>query len=231
MRPARFATGRKIPLDLEMIVSYIATMTNAPSPSHPIRQRGRPREFDVDLAIDKAIGVFSERGYHATSVGDLTQAMELTQGSLYKAFRDKKDIYIAAVERYKLVQTQRFEAAVRTGKTGREKLRAAMNFYADACVGLSGGQGCLVVGAAADLTSLDEDTARVVRGAISARETMLGRLVREGQADGSVSNTMDAEALAKTVLCLIYGMRVVGKTGLTKAELNAVVDVAMKVFD
>lgn len=203
-----------------------------PSPSSiHTRQRGRPREFDVDLAIDKAIGVFSERGYHATSVGDLTQAMELTQGSLYKAFKDKKDIYIAAVERYKLVQSRRFEAAVQTGRNGREKLLAGMNFYADACVGPSGGQGCLVVGAAADLASLDDDIARVVRGAIDARENILGRLVREGQADGSVSNTKDAAALAKTALCIIYGMRVVGKTGLTKAELSSVVDVAMKVFD
>ncbi len=214
-----------------MIVSYIAVMTNASLQSPLTRQRGRPREFDVDLAIDKAIGVFAERGYHATSVGDLTQAMELTQGSLYKAFKDKKDIYIAAVERYKLVQTQRFEATVGTGKTGREKLRAAMNFYADACMGQSGKQGCLVVGAAADLASLDEDMARVVRGAISARETILCRLVREGQADGSVSSALDAGALAKTVLCLIYGLRVVGKTGLTKTELDAVVDTAMKVFD
>jgi AcrR family transcriptional regulator len=206
-------------------------MTQQSSSLIHTRQRGRPREFDVDLAIDKAIGVFSERGYHATSVGDLTQAMELTQGSLYKAFKDKKDIYIAAVERYKLVQSRRFEAAVQTGRNGREKLLAGMNFYADACVGSSGGQGCLVVGAAADLASLDDDMARVVRGAIDARENILGRLVREGQADGSVSNVKDAAALAKTALCIIYGMRVVGKTGLTKAELSAVVDVAMKVFD
>ncbi|MET0171714.1 MAG: TetR/AcrR family transcriptional regulator, partial [Agrobacterium vaccinii] len=145
--------------------------------------------------------------------------------------KDKKDIYIAAVERYKLVQSRRFEAAVQTGRNGREKLLAGMNFYADACVGSSGGQGCLVVGAAADLASLDDDMARVVRGAIDARENILGRLVREGQADGSVSNVKDAAALAKTALCIIYGMRVVGKTGLTKAELSAVVDVAMKVFD
>ncbi|WP_320200547.1 TetR/AcrR family transcriptional regulator [Agrobacterium sp. rho-13.3] len=214
-----------------MIVFYIASMTQQFSSSASTRQRGRPREFDVDLAVDKAIRVFSERGYHATSVGDLTQAMELTQGSLYKAFKDKKDIYIAAVERYKLVQTRRFDATVQTGKTGREKLRAAMNFYADASAGQSGGQGCLIVGAVADLVSLDDDMARVVRGAIEAREKALARFAREGQADGSVSKTSDADALAKTALCILYGMRVVGKTGLSRAQLAAVVDTAMKVFD
>jgi AcrR family transcriptional regulator len=212
-----------------MIVFYIERMTS--TVSYPLRQRGRPREFDVDLAIDKAIRVFSERGFHATSVGDLSEAMELAQGSLYKAFKDKRDIYIAALERYRSVQAERFEAAVQTGKTGREKLEAGMNFYADACIGMSGGQGCLVVGAAADLASLDMDTARVVRGAIDAREKTLCRLVREGQADGSVSTAKDAVALAKTALCIVYGMRVVGKTGLAKAELSSVVDIAMTVFD
>ncbi|WHA42091.1 TetR/AcrR family transcriptional regulator [Agrobacterium larrymoorei] len=198
---------------------------------HPNRQRGRPREFDVDAAVDKAIGVFAERGFHATSVGDLTEAMELTQGSLYKAFKDKKDIYIAAVERYKLVQTRRFEAKVQAGRNGREKLLAAMNFYADGSAGQSGKQGCLVVGAAADLASLDEDMARVVRSAIEAREKILARLVREGQADGSVASSGHAEVLAKTALCLLYGMRVVGKTGPSREELSLIVDAAMRVFD
>lgn len=206
-------------------------MSNAPSSTPSLRQRGRPREFDVDLAVDKAIGVFAERGFHATSVGDLSAAMELTQGSLYKAFRDKKDIYIAAVERYRLVQSKRFEAAVQTGKNGREKLLAAINFYADACLGKSGGQGCLIVGAAADLASLDKDMARVVRGAIEARENILARLVREGQADGSVSKAVDADDLARTALCLVYGMRVVGKTGLSRQQLDGIVGAAMTLFD
>lgn len=214
-----------------MIVSYIALMTQSHLISHTTRQRGRPREFDVDQAVDKAIRVFAERGYHATSVGDLTQAMELTQGSLYKAFKDKKDVFIAALERYKLVQTRRFEAAVQPAETGRGRLLAAMNFYADVSAGVSGGQGCLVVGAVADLASLDEDVARVVRGSVEARETIIARLVREGQADGSVCPDRDAAALAKTALCILYGIRVVGKTAPTREELSAVVDIAMKVFD
>ena len=206
-------------------------MTQIASPFATQRQRGRPREFDVDAAVDKAISVFAERGFHAASVGDLTEAMELTQGSLYKAFKDKKDIYIAAIERYKLVQTKRFEAKVQAGKSGREKLMAAMAFYADNSAGSSGEQGCLIVGAAADLASLDEDVARVVRSAIEARETILARLVREGQADGSVRNAGDAGVLAKTALCLLYGMRVVGKTGPSREDMSSVVDAAMRIFD
>ncbi len=206
-------------------------MTQSQPHSLQSRQRGRPREFEVDAAIDRAIGVFAERGYHATSVGDLTQATGLTQGSLYKAFKDKKDIYIAAIERYKLVQTRRFEAALAPAPNGSEKLRAALDFYADASAGQSGSQGCLIVGAVADLASLDEDVARVVRGSMEARATILARVIREGQADGSVSTDKDAVTLAKTALCMLYGIRVVGKTAPTREELGAVVDIAMKLFD
>ncbi|RYE63688.1 MAG: TetR/AcrR family transcriptional regulator, partial [Rhizobiaceae bacterium] len=56
------------------------------------RTAGRPREFEIEAALDKAIVVFSEQGYHATSIADLKDAMGLTAGSLYKAFKDKKAI-------------------------------------------------------------------------------------------------------------------------------------------
>ena len=63
-----------------------------------VRARGRPREFDIDDALDKAVRVFSERGYHATSIGDLAGAMELASGSIYKAFRDKRAVFLAAFD-------------------------------------------------------------------------------------------------------------------------------------
>jgi AcrR family transcriptional regulator len=63
------------------------------------RGRGRPREFDIDAALDKSVRIFRERGYHATSIGDLTKAMELASGSVYKAFKDKRAVFLAAFDR------------------------------------------------------------------------------------------------------------------------------------
>jgi TetR/AcrR family transcriptional repressor of nem operon len=61
---------------------------------------GRPREFDVDKALDRAMGVFWQKGYEGTSLQDLLHAMEIARGSLYKAFEDKHSIYLAALDRY-----------------------------------------------------------------------------------------------------------------------------------
>src|SRR6202012_4548440 len=92
----------------------------------PARGPGRPREFDMDEALDKAVRVFCERGYHATSVGDLTDAMELASGSVYKAFKDKHAVFLSAFDRYKAVRDQKLRAATGTTGSGRERLQKAL---------------------------------------------------------------------------------------------------------
>src|ERR1700749_2173609 len=87
------------------------------------RPRGRPREFDMDEALDQAIRVFSEQGYHATSIGDLIDAMGLASGSIYKAFRVKRAVFFAAFDRYKALRNEKVYQASRSAKSGRERLR------------------------------------------------------------------------------------------------------------
>ena len=82
-------------------------MDRSVTPSPGPRSPGRPREFDLDQALDKAIGTFSENGYYATSLGKLTAAMEIAEGSLYKAFRDKRGVFLAAFERYVMLRSDR----------------------------------------------------------------------------------------------------------------------------
>ena len=60
----------------------------------------RPREFDIDQALDRAMGVFWEKGYEAASLQDLLKAMKIARVSLYKAFDDKRAIYLATLDRY-----------------------------------------------------------------------------------------------------------------------------------
>ena len=66
----------------------------------PVKSRGRPREFDRDEVLERAINLFWSRGYEATSVSDLTEAMGITPPSLYSAFGDKKRLFLEAVDRY-----------------------------------------------------------------------------------------------------------------------------------
>ena len=190
--------------------------------------RGRPREFDTDAALDAAIRVFSERGFHATSIGDLTAATGLASGSVYKAFQDKRGLFLAALERYKSVRDAALRRAIAPGASGRERLRLALAFYADASHGPLGRLGCLVIGGATELATFDDEVARWVAQALVRIEAVLGDLLREGAADGSVPPGTDAPATARALLCMVQGMRLVGKTGRTRKDMRALVDVAMK---
>ena len=75
-------------------------MTTSRIPPAPPRERGRPRAFDTDTALDNAMIVFRQKGFHASSVADLSEAMNLTAGSIYKAFKDKRTLFLRVFERY-----------------------------------------------------------------------------------------------------------------------------------
>ena len=210
---------------------YNAWMANIASSSTASRGRGRPREFDMDAALDKAVRVFCERGYHATSIADLTEAMELASGSVYKAFKDKRALFLAAFDRYRVARGEKLQRIITTAKPGRDRIRDALTFYAESSHGEEGKRGCLVVGSAAELATFDVEVAQRVTAAIHKSETLMIDLIRQGQADGSIPSAIDSETTARLMLCLLQGMRVVGKTGRGRKEMAAVADAAMKLLE
>lgn len=201
-------------------------MRTAHLPDTPAR--GRPREFDVGEALDKAVHVFCERGYHATSIGDLTEATGLASGSLYKAFKDKRGLYVAALTHYKDSRDAQLRAALASGRSGLERVRAALLHYAEASHGARGRLGCMVTSSATELATFDAELGRWVADSLRRIEALLAGLLREGLADGSVPPHVDPAVTGRLLLCLVQGMRVVGKTGPTRKDMLALVDVALK---
>ncbi|WZB71832.1 TetR/AcrR family transcriptional regulator [Achromobacter xylosoxidans] len=195
------------------------------------RARGLPREFDMEQALDRAVDVFSQRGYHGTSIGDLARGTELAQGSLYKAFKDKHALFLAALDHYRARRVEGMARAIGAGGSGRERLRRLLAFYAESSQGRQGRQGCLVVESAAELSFFDEDVAERVTTALGRNEALLAGLIREGQEDGSLAAHIDPADAARMLLCLVQGMRVVGKTGRRRQDMLAVVDMALKALE
>ncbi|WP_105438735.1 TetR/AcrR family transcriptional regulator [Neorhizobium sp. T25_13] len=195
------------------------------------RPPGRPREFEIEEALDKAIVVFSERGYHAASISDLKDAMGLAAGSLYKAFKDKKAIFLASFDRYKQVRNALLDQELAEGANGRDKVSRMLRFYAEASHGESGRRGCLVVGTAIELAVYDTEAAERVGRSMARSEALFDTLIREGQADGSIPAAIDPAATARLLLSVTQGLRVLGKTGPNRDRAFSVVDTAMKLLD
>jgi TetR/AcrR family transcriptional repressor of nem operon len=194
------------------------------------RGPGRPREFDMEKALDQAIGVFRERGFHATSIGDLKDATDLTAGSIYKAFKDKRAVFLAAFDRYTSLRNAQIRSIADTAKSGRDRIRDLLAFYVRSSHGVEGRLGCLVVGSAVEMAIFDPEIAARVTSTLKKNEALLAGLIAQGQSDGSISSAIDAEDTARVLVCLTQGLRVVGKTGRPPPAPAIVVDAAMKLL-
>ena len=174
---------------------------------------GRPRSFDMDVALDAAILAFRRGGFHGTSLLDLGSAMGLTAGSIYKAFPDKRAIFRAAFERYVSVRRSQLRAKLDTANSGLSRVEMFLGYYVDSATGPEGRDGCLVVNAAVDAPYEDAELAARTSESLLALETLLAELITEGRHDGSIRTDLDVPATARMIVSLVQGFRVIGKLG------------------
>lgn len=184
----------------------------------------------MEKVLDDAIGVFSERGYHATSVSDLTAATGLTAGSLYKAFKDKRAVFLAALDRYLALRDEQLQGRLAKARSGRGRIQAILALYAEYSHDAQGRRGCLVVGSAVELSTSDPEVAARVAGVLKRYEKRLADFVQLGLEDGSIPAHVDGPVAARLLLCVVQGMRVIGKTGRTREDMESLVETAMKVL-
>lgn len=201
-------------------------------PQPPVQSRGRPREFDIENALRLAIEVFRQRGYTATSIVELMEGMHLSRGSFYKAFHDKKSVFAAAYDMYSSEGAERLRKVARMSGTGRDRIAAVLELYAQLSQGPEGQRGCLVVATAVELSLHDADIARRVIASWQSTETLLCELLRQAEEDGSIGIQEDRQAVARSLLCLMQGMRLIGKSEVHgKAGFKAVAQQAIKIVD
>jgi TetR/AcrR family transcriptional repressor of nem operon len=192
---------------------------------------GRPREFDIDEAADAAMQVFWSHGYNGTSLPDLIKGTGLSRGSLYKAFGDKKGLFLAALDRYTSRASERQSAILQGCGPAKTAIRQALLHYAQLSSASAGQRGCLVVATATEMVPHDAEIAERIRAMFDRMQNALARAIERGQDEGEIASAQDSQTLARLLLCLTQGMRAVGKTGATKKDMIAVVDAAMRMLD
>jgi len=194
----------------------------------------RPREFERDVVLDRAIEVFWQRGYQGTSIRDLVDRMGIQRGSLYGAFGDKHGLFLAALDRYEEVfHSAILDKLAEGGHPGRGR-RAIERVFQDVlreCAGGNGRKGCLMTNSAVELAARDRDIAARVAANLCRLEQAMLRALRTAQADGELSRKHDARALARFLAASLQGLRVMGKTRPDRALLRDVVRVTLSVLD
>jgi AcrR family transcriptional regulator len=196
------------------------------------QERGRPRTFDIDEALEQALHVFWKRGFLDASLAELTGAMGLNKPSLYAAFGDKERLYLRALDRYMEQRLSRPAAALddepEASRAIERFLRALAALYADP----RNPGGCFIVNGAADLggAGMPKAVEERLREALQGNEGRLKSRLQRARADGQLPADAQPDLLASFYMATVAGLGVLAKAGARRAKLDAVIDQAMRAW-
>ncbi|WP_019633632.1 TetR/AcrR family transcriptional regulator [Actinomadura atramentaria] len=183
----------------------------------------RTKEFDPDAALDAALELFWERGYEATSMADLVARLGIGRASLYATFGGKHDLFLRALERYR-DRADPVESLARPGPA-LPAVRALLASYVAA--DLADRRGCMVVNTAVELAPRDAAAARRVAAAWDGLEAALAAALVRARAQGEIPADRDPRALARFLLVVAQGLRVVGRADADPRRLWDAVEQTM----
>ncbi|MFC4374630.1 TetR/AcrR family transcriptional regulator [Nocardia halotolerans] len=193
-------------------------------------QRGRPRAFDRDVALRRAMEVFWRLGYDGASMADLTAAMNINSPSLYAAFGDKEALFRAAVELYGRTDGSLTTRALREEPTAYGAIRAMLRDNVAAYTTEGVPPGCMVVLAGATYTPRNASVSEFL--AAARRHTADDIRVRldRGVSDGELAAGTDTTALATFYSTVLFGLSIQARDGAGRDELDTAVDQALTVL-
>jgi TetR/AcrR family transcriptional regulator, transcriptional repressor for nem operon len=190
----------------------------------------RPKEFDRDQVLDVATEVFWKRGFEATSIGDLVEALGIGRQSLYDTFGDKHALYLAALDRYR----QRYGGSIRAMLDNelpvRRALRNALETVIANILEDPEGKTCMLVNAVAERCPQDDSVVQRFCSNQKGIEDALRQRFERAQREGEIAKHLDPQALARYFVNAINGLQITGKAVRDRQFLSDVADVTMTVL-
>ncbi|WP_328664913.1 TetR/AcrR family transcriptional regulator [Streptomyces sp. NBC_00328] len=189
----------------------------------------RPREFDTDQVLERAMDLFWRQGYNATSLPQLTMELGIGSGSLYGAFGSKEGLYAQALKRYCDDQAASLVERLDSASDIRAALRETLLAMAEADLA-DPERGCLLVNAATERAA-HEGTVERVKSTMASVESALTGALQRAQVRGELAAEKRPAELARFLTTFIQGMRVMGKAHADREFLEGAVSGALKVLD
>jgi TetR/AcrR family transcriptional repressor of nem operon len=191
----------------------------------------RPKEFNPDDAIEKAMQVFWYKGYEATSMEDLLTAMDLSRGSLYDTFGDKRQLFLKVVDRYcTTFASSKFSLLDQPGPA----LPTLRRFICDLIEGgLADPQrrGCLISNTVMELSPHEKEIAGRLRQALKMAEDAFLKVLTRAQQQGELHMGQDPRTLAQFLVTMMQGAVVMIKAGAPGDMVKQTAEVALSVME
>lgn len=195
-------------------------------------QVGRPREFDRDEALQRAMHLFWAQGYTGTGVADLQRVMGgISAPSFYAAFGSKEALFREAVALYNSTEGAPMVNALATGSTARAAIEGLLRAAARSFCKSGNPRGCFLVLGAVNCTPASKSVEAFMREQRDFREKVIRARLALGVAEGDVPPAADLKALASFYTTVLNGMALQARDGASRKALNAIVDYAMAAWD
>lgn len=191
---------------------------------------GRSKEFDPDTALDRALELFWERGYEATSMADLVEHLGVAKASLYATFGSKQEFFAKALRRYLDLTDPKIMAELSQPGPVLPAVRGLVRRFADDAADDDRHRGCMVVNSAVELAGRDAGVARLVEAGWAHLETTLTSALLRAGAQGELAPGADPRALARFLLVFLQGVRVLGRAPDAGARLSDATRVAISLL-
>jgi AcrR family transcriptional regulator len=191
-------------------------------------RRGRPRAYDADTALARAVDAFWDAGFAATSLDDLSQATGMNRPSLYAAFGDKRELYQKALDRYR----ERAREAFKEAFADDEPLRSALRRVYDTAIaiylsGARGARGCFIIGTAVTQAVTDVQARAALADTLVEIDEAFARRIRSAQRGGELPGEANPVMLGKLAAAALYSLAIRARAGASRTELEAVADAAV----
>ena len=187
---------------------------------------GRPREFDIERALDRALEVFWRNGYEGASIANLTEAMGINPPSLYAAFGNKEALFRRALDRYVQQRTGFWDEAL-AAPTARgmiaHLLHESANFLTEKC----NPPGCLLVRGALSCSEAEDPIVEVLAARRTEGEVAIRGRLEDAKRAGELPPGLEPVEFARYVLTVLEGMSVRAAAGANREELHKVAEVAL----
>ena len=180
----------------------------------------RPREFDADTALDRAMEVFWSKGYEATSLDDLCEVTGLSRSSLYATFGSKRSLLLRSVDRYVEQRNPRIAAILAQPLHVRDAFAALARQFIDQIVAGTGRRGCFLGNCAAELPRSDRAALAHVRQGLQSIEATFRDSLVQARNRAELPPSADVDALARFLTAGFQGLRLVGKVNPNRDVLE-----------
>jgi TetR/AcrR family transcriptional repressor of nem operon len=186
----------------------------------------RPREYDLEIVLEKATDLFWEKGYGGTSIIDLVARTGLNSRSMYNEFGDKEGLFLACIDHYVSESLSGLGKILAKKPLGLSNIEAFFDYQVDN-VTPDYFKGCLLVNSLSEKEVLSEKINSKVKLRISNIIDLMYRCLKAEQDKGGISKEVDCMALANYFLCFDFGLMNFGRNQSKKKEIRKIVDFAL----